>query len=123
MLKKVILLMVLLCLGVAFSAVAGDKGLTFTGKIEEIAMKTVLTPLGGSEKILTLKLDSKPKLDFRMPAKDAARYGLIDTPKPSAILLPGQVKGVGWKVKLTCDKESSFGGEPAYQVTKLEKLD
>ena len=120
MLKKVILLAVLICLSTVFAAAAAN--MTFTGKIVEIAMKTVLTPMGGSGKMVILKLDTEPSLEFQIRASDAKRIGLI-TSQSSAILLPNQVKGVGWKVTLTCDKKTAFGGVPTYLVTKLVKLD
>jgi hypothetical protein len=122
MLKKVILLLVLICAVTVFST-AAQTTLLFVGKIEEISLKTNMKPLGGSEKILVIKLDTKPKLDFRMTARDATRYKLIDTAQPSAVLTPGQVNGVGWKVRLTCNKQEILGGEPHYQVIKLERLD
>ena len=53
---------------------------------------------------------------------NAARFGLIDTDQPSAVITPGKVKGLGWKVRLTCDKKSTLG-EPTYMVTNLERLD
>jgi hypothetical protein len=123
MLKKVILLLALICAVMVLAAAAQDRGLTFVGKIEEIALKTNMTPLGAREKILALKLDTKPKLDFRMTARDATRYKLIDASRPSAVLTPGQVNGVGWKVRLTCNKITVLGGTPYYMVVKLEKLD
>jgi hypothetical protein len=123
MLKKVILLVVLICAVPVLAAAAQSKGLTFVGKIDEIAAKTQMTAIGATERFLTIKLDSKPKLDFRITARDAARFGLTDTSQPSAVLTPGQVNGVGWKVRLTCDKHEQFGGDPIYRVIKLEKLD
>ncbi|MDD2902698.1 MAG: hypothetical protein PHU44_09730 [Syntrophales bacterium] len=120
--KKIILLAVLVCMGTVVSAAAQDSVQTFTGKIEEIAMKTMLSPMGGSEKMVTLKLNTHPKLEFRMRASDATMIGLI-TSQSSAILMPNQVKGVGWKVTLTCEKKTTFGGEPVYLVTKLLKHD
>jgi hypothetical protein len=125
MLKKVLFLGVLICLVPVLAGAASERGLTFVGKIEEIAIKSTISPvgMGPGEKSLVIKLDSKPKIDFRITNKDAARYGLIDTSRTSAVLLPGQVKGVGWKVRLTCNKEERLGGEPTYLVTKLERLD
>jgi hypothetical protein len=121
--KKVIFLFLLICLVPVLAWAGSEKGLTYVGKIEEIATKTNMTPMGTREKVLVIKLDSKPKLNFRMAARDAARFGLIDNAQLKAVLTPGQVKGVGWKVRLTCDKEEQWGGEPIYQVVKLEKLD
>jgi len=79
--------------------------------------------VGATEKFLTIKLDNKPKLDFRITTEDAARFGLTDTAQPSAVITPGKIKGVGWKVRLTCDKQVKLGGEPHYMVLKLERLD
>ena len=122
MLKKIFPLLLFLVALTALAA-AAQESVTFVGKIDEIAIKTTMTPVGGMEKHLVIKLDNKPKLDIRTTPQDAARYGLIDTDQPSAVLTPGKIKGVGWKVRLTCDKKSSFGGEPVYLVTKLERLD
>jgi len=92
------------------------------GKIEEIATKTTMSPVGGMEKYLAIKLDSKPKLDFRVTYRDASSFGLIDTDHPSAVLVPGKIKGLGWKVRLTCDKKTTMS-DPIYMVTNLERLD
>jgi hypothetical protein len=123
MLKKVILLFVLICAATVFAAAAQDSGLTFLGNIEEISTKTTMTPMGGMEKYLVLKLDSKPRIDFRVTGSDAARFGIIDSSQPSAVLTPDKIKGVGWKVRLTCNKSETLGGPPIYLVTKLERLD
>ncbi|MBI4642504.1 MAG: hypothetical protein HY790_01190 [Deltaproteobacteria bacterium] len=123
MLKKIFPIVLLLLF--AFTALAGaaqDTGLTFVGKIEEIAIKTSMGPMGGMEKNLAIKLDSKPKLDIRVTTRDASRFGLIDTDQPSAVLTPGKIKGLGWKVRLTCDKKTTMS-EPFYMVTNLERLD
>ena len=123
MLKKVIILLVLALLPAVTVLAASEQttGLTFVGKIEEIASKTVMGTLG-TERFLTIKLDSKPKLDFRITAMNAARFGLIDTDQPSAVITPGKVKGLGWKVRLTCDRKTSLG-DPVYMVTNVERLD
>jgi hypothetical protein len=121
--KRVILLLVLICVAPVVAGAASEKGLTFVGNIEEISSKTQMSGIGAMERFLTIKLDSKPKLDFRITAGDAASFGLIDTAQPSAVLRPGQVKGVGWKVRLTCNKQEKFGGDPIYMVVKLERLD
>jgi len=122
MLKKIFPLVLLLVGLSAISAAARDTGLTFTGKIEEIAIKTSVGPLGGMEKNLAIKLDTKPKLDIRVSTRDAHRFGLIDTDQPSMVMTPGKIKGLGWKVRLTCDKKTTMS-EPFYVVTKLERLD
>jgi hypothetical protein len=125
MLKKVILFVLMLSLpAMVLAAPDQSTGLIFIGKIEEIALKSNISPkgMGPVEKTLAIKLDSKPHLDLRITTKDAARFGLIDTAHPSAVLMPGQVKGVGWRVRLTCDKITVFGGESIYKVVKVDRL-
>lgn len=125
MLRKVIPLIVLVCAVTVLAAVAQDK-VTFEGKIEEIAVRTTISPVGQgrTEKNLAIKLDSKPNLDISVSARDAVKFGLIDTEQPSAVLAPGRIKGVGWKVRLTCDKKTNMSlADPFYIVTKLERLD
>jgi hypothetical protein len=122
MLKKIFPLVLLLAALAVSADAASDTGLTFVGRIEEIAMKTSVGPVGSMEKSLSIKLDSKPKLDFRVNLKDAPRFGLMETDQPSAVPTPGKIKGQGWKVRLTCDKKTSMS-EPIYLVTKLERLD
>jgi hypothetical protein len=127
MLKKVILFILSLCMvtmlaGTVLAALEQTSGLTFVGKIEELAIKTTMTPVGGMEKFLAIKLDSKPKMDFRVSLKDAASYGLIDRDHLSTVLTPDKIKGLGWKVRLTCDKKSTMS-DPNYLVTNLKRLD
>lgn len=121
MLKKIFLLLVLLFAVTVLSAADKITGLIFVGKIQEVGSKTTLTPTS-TEKYLVIKLDSKPNIDFRLTATDAARFGLIEAKGPSPIITPGRVKGLGWKVRLTCDKQTTFS-ESIYMVTNLEKLD
>lgn len=123
MTKRIILFLILLSLPVM--ALAGPDqttGLTFVGKIEEIAVKSVISPTGPMEKYLSIKLDSKPKFDFRVSSKDAVSFHLLDTNQPSAVLAPGKLKGQGWKVRLTCEKKTTTR-DPFYLVTNLERLD
>lgn len=121
--KRVIPLLLLLWLVMVGAGAAQDKGLTYVGKIEEVATKTQMTAVGATDRFLTIKLDKHPGTEFRITTQDAANFGLIDTAKPSAVLRPGQVKGMGWKVRLTCDRITAFGRDPVLQVIKLEKLD
>lgn len=123
MTKNIILFLILLSLPVmALAGTEQTTGLTYIGKIEEIAVKSVISPTGPMEKYVSIKLDSKPKLDFRVTAKDAVTFHLIATDQPSAVLAPGKLKGQGWKVRLTCEKKTTMG-EPFYLVTNLERLD
>ncbi|OGP71738.1 MAG: hypothetical protein A2Y80_01725 [Deltaproteobacteria bacterium RBG_13_58_19] len=120
MLKKVIPYLVLLGAFTVLTAAAQTR-LTYVGKIQEIASKTGLT-LGSSGKYLALRLDSQPKLDFRLTVEDGVRFGLIEETGTSAVLTPGRLKGLGWKVRLTCEKKATFT-DTLYWVTNLERLD
>ena len=122
MLKKIVLLSVLFLVVAVQSGAEQTTGLVFVGKIQEISSKTTLTPTS-KENSLVIKLDSKPNTEFLLTAADGARFGLIETKGPSPILAPGRVKGLGWKVRLTCDKQSFAFGNPTYTVTNLERLD
>jgi hypothetical protein len=122
MLKKIVLLLVLLFVVMVLSGAEQTTGLIFEGKIQEISSKTTLTPTS-KENFLVIKLDSKPNVEFRLTAADGARFGLIETKGPSPIITPGRVKGLGWKVRLTCDKQTFAFSNPIYMVTNLERLD
>jgi len=125
MTKKLILFLILAALPVmVLAGTEQTTGLIYIGKIEEIAVKSVISPTGPmqKEKYVSIKLDSNPKMDFRVTAKDAVRFHLLDTDQPSAVLAPGKLKGQGWKVRLTCEKKTTMG-EPFYLVTSLDRLD
>lgn len=125
MTKKIILFLILLALPVmALAGTEQTTGLIYLGKIEEIAVKSVISPvgMGSSQKYLSIKLDSNPKMDFRVTAADAVRFHLLDTDQPSAVMAPGRLKGQGWKVRLTCEKKTT-AGEPFYLVIRLDRLD
>ncbi len=125
MTKKIILFLILLSLpAMALAGMEQTTGFIFTGKIEEIAVKSVISPvgMGPGRKFVSIKLDSKPKLDIRVTAEDAVSFHLLKTDQPSAVLTPGKLQGQGWKVRLTCDKKTT-AGEPFYLVIKLERLD
>ena len=51
------------------------------------------------------------------------RYGLIEKAGPTGVVTPKMSKGIGWRVKLTCNP--SYTGRfkaPTYRVTSLVKL-
>ena len=125
MTKKIILFLIIFTLPVmALAGMEQTTGFIFSGKIEEIAVKNVISPagIGPAKKFVSIKLDSKPKLDIRVTAEDAVSFHLLKTDQPSAVLTPGKLQGQGWKVRLTCNKMTT-AGEPFYLVVKLERLD
>ncbi len=72
----------------------------------------------------TLKLSEYPKIQFRLTPADAARFGVIDKAGPTGVVTPKMSKGMGWRVKLTCDNKNL--GEykaPVYKVTSLVRLE
>jgi hypothetical protein len=95
----------------------------FTGKITEIARASEMEPLKKGNFYL-LRLDAYPDTGFRLSSEDAVRYGVIDVTGPSGVVTPKKSKGLGWKVKLTCDgKNLGLNNAPIYKVTSLERLD
>ncbi len=102
-------------------AAYGQPGIYYTGKITEISKGTPLG-LGKTGTFFIIKLDSTPKMDFRILQEDAVRYGLIEAAGSSAVLTPKQIKGLGWQVKLTCSKEEQLGGPSLFWVKSLERM-
>jgi hypothetical protein len=95
---------------------------TFTGKITEIAMGTELDILKHA-RFYIVRLEEYPKLQFRLSLEDAEKYGLIARGGPTGVVIPKMSKGIGWRVKLTCDPY--YAGDiktPTYRVTALERL-
>ena len=89
-------LLLLLILTVHVLRDCQDTGLTFVGKIEEIATKTTMT--WATEKNLSIKLDSKPKVDsgcLTHGCRQIRPHGTTASPQRSS---PDKIKGVGWKV-------------------------
>lgn len=115
---------VCLALLIAWAGSAWGQGAkTFTGKITEIAKGTQLD-LGKSDIYYTLRLAEYHNISFRLTVDDAARFGLIDKSGVSGVPTPKMSKGVGWKVRLTCDpKNLGENKAPVYKVTSLTKLD
>ena len=103
-------------------AAYGQASKTFTGKISEIAKGTQLD-MGKSDIFYTLRLDEYPKIQFRLSLDDAVRYGVIENAGTTAILIPRMKKGLGWKVKLTCEAIDFEGFKASvYKVTSLVRL-
>ena len=103
-------------------AASGQATVYFRGKITEIS-KAMAMGLGKTGTFFIIKLDSKPKLDFRISQEDAVKFGLIEATGSAAVLTPKQLKGVGWQVKLTCSKEEqTFGIAPIYWVRSVERM-
>jgi hypothetical protein len=96
---------------------------TFTGKITEIAKGTELG-LGKKDIFYALRLDEYPNIKFRLSTEDAVRFGVIKDAGPTGVVTPKHSKGLGWKVRLTCDP-NNLGQikTPVYRVTSLVRLD
>ena len=110
-------------LGQYGTSTPGQATKSFTGKITEIAMGTELDILKHA-KFYIVRLEEFPKLQFRLSLEDAERYGLIARGGPTGVVTPKMSKGIGWRVKLTCDP--FYAGDiktPTYRVTVLEKLE
>jgi hypothetical protein len=100
----------------------GQARKTFTGKISEIAKGTQLG-IGKSDTFYTLRLGEYPRIQFRLSPDDAVRYGVIENAGTTAILIPRMKKGLGWKVKLTCEAiDLSEFKASVYKVTSLVRL-
>jgi hypothetical protein len=95
---------------------------TFTGKIQDIRKATTLGP-GKRGTFYTIKLANEPRTEFRLSDDDAVRYGLVAAVGPSMVVTPKMKKGLGWKVRLTCDNPTGSLSAPVYRVRSLERLD
>jgi hypothetical protein len=94
---------------------------TFTGKIQDIGKATELD-VGQHEKYYVLKLDSQPQAEFRLTPEEAVRSGVIDTAGLSQVVTPRHKKGLGWRVRLTCDSNPEGTRKaPIYKVKYLER--
>ena len=121
--SKIILGLVLVLLLVDLSPIFGQAGKTFTGKIIEISKGSELD-LNKKDTFYILRLDEYLKVKFRLTPEDAVRFGVIDTTGTSGVITPRMSKGLGWKVKLTCDpKNLGENAAPIYKVTAMVKLE
>lgn len=121
--RKIILglALVLLIAGVGPAFAQATK--TFTGKIAEIAKGTELN-VGMNDIFYIVRLDEYPNIQFRLSLEDAVRFGVIEAAGPTAVLSPKMNKGLGWKVKLTCDAKAVGSLKfPVYKVISLVRLD
>jgi hypothetical protein len=120
--SKLILGLVLVLLLVDLGPIFGQASKVFTGTITEIAKGTELD-IAKRGTFYILRLDEYARAQFRLSSEDAVRYGLIVKAGPTGIVTPKMSKGIGWKVKLTCDP--AYAGDlktPTYRVTSLVKL-
>ncbi len=120
---KFILGVVLVVLLGAGAPVAGQTTKTFTGKIIEIAKGTELD-IAKTEVFYLVRLEEHPKIKFRLTPEDAVKFGVIDQAGPTGVVTPKMSKGLGWKVKLTCNA-NKFGelNAPVYKVISVERLE
>jgi hypothetical protein len=112
-----------LVLVIAWVGVAhGQASKTFTGKIQEIAKGTQLD-VGKKDTYYILRIEDYSNIDFRLTSEDAVRFGVIEAAGPTGVVTPKMSKGLGWKVKLTCDaKKTGPLKAPVYKVISLERL-
>ncbi len=120
--SKLILGLTLVLLLVDLGPIFGQAGKVFTGKITEIARGMELD-IAKHDTFYILRLEEYDRAQFRLTSEDAVRYGLIEKAGPTGIVTPKMSKGIGWRVKLTCDPK--YAGDlksPTYRVTSLVKL-
>jgi hypothetical protein len=120
--SKLIIGLVLVLLLVDLGPIFGQASKVFTGTISEIAKGTELD-IAKQGTFYILRLNEYVKEQFRLSSEDAVRYGLIEQAGPTGVVTPRMSKGIGWRVKLTCDP--SYAGDlksPTYRVTSLVKL-
>lgn len=121
--SKIILGLILVLLLVDLGPIFGQAGKTFTGKISEIAKGSELD-INKRDVYYILRLDEYPKIMFRLTPADAVRFGVIESSGTSGVITPRMSKGLGWKVKLTCDPNNLGENKaPVYKVTGLVKLE
>jgi hypothetical protein len=94
----------------------------FSGKISEIARGTELD-IAKKGTFYVLRLKEHPSIEFRLSTGDAVKFGVIEAAGSTGVMTPKQTKGLGWKVKLTCDgKNLGLVKAPVYQVVSLQRL-
>ncbi len=120
--NRLIIAFVLVLLLVDLGPIFGEGSKVFTGTIAEIAKGTELD-IAKHGTFYILRLEENARAQFRLSSEDAVHYGLIEQAGPTGVVTPKMSKGIGWKVKLTCDP--SYAGDsksPTYRVTSLVKL-
>lgn len=117
------LLALWLVLAIAWAGAAHGQGSKiFTGRIQEIARGTQLDAVK-KDTYYTLRIEDYPNIEFRIASEDAVRFGVIEAAGPTGVATPKMSKGLGWKVKLTCDaKKTGPLKTPVYKVISLERL-
>jgi len=120
---KIILSMALAFLLAGSGPVFGQATKTFTGKISEIAKGSELD-IAKRDIFYTLRLAEHPGILFRLTPEEAVRSGVIEATGNTVVLTPRMSKGLGWKVKLTCEARYTGGAEfPTYRVLAVERLE
>jgi|WetSurMetagenome_2_1015567.scaffolds.fasta_scaffold1122221_1 hypothetical protein len=103
-------------------AALGQATKSFTGKITEIARGTQLD-VGKTGTFYMVRLEEYPNIEFRLASEDAVRFGVVEAGGPAQVVTSKMSKGLGWKVKLTCDANKTGSLKtPVYKVISLERL-
>ncbi len=103
--------------------VFGQATKTFTGKISEIDRGTELD-VDKRDIFYTLRLAEHPGFIFRLTPEEAVKSGVIEATGNTVVLTPRMSKGLGWKVKLTCEARYTGKSEsPTYRVLAVERLE
>ncbi|MDO9531210.1 MAG: hypothetical protein Q7O12_03655 [Deltaproteobacteria bacterium] len=103
-------------------AAHGQATKSFTGKITEIARGTQLD-VGKSGTFYMVRLEEYPNIEFRLASEDAVRFGVVAAGGPAQVVTSKMSKGLGWKVKLTCDTHKTGSlKNPVYKVISLVRL-
>jgi len=112
-----------LALVIAWAGAAhGQATKTFTGTIIELSRGTELD-VGKKDTFYMLRIEDYPNTEFRFTSEDAVRFGIVAPGGPGQVLISKMSKGVGWKVKLTCDAHKTGSlKNPVYKVISLERL-
>jgi hypothetical protein len=112
-----------LALVIAWAGVAQAQATkSFTGTIMELARGTQLGP-GKKDTFYTLRIEDYPNTEFRLASEDAVKFGIVAPGGPGQVLTSKMSKGVGWKVKLTCDANKTGSlKNPVYKVISLERV-
>jgi hypothetical protein len=121
--RRKVLIGLWLVLVIAWAGAAhGQAGKVFTGKIQEIAKGTELKD-GKRDTYFILRIDDYPNIEFRLTSEDAVRFGVVEAAGLTGVATPKMSKGLGWKVKLTCDSNKTGSlTSPTYKVISLERL-
>jgi hypothetical protein len=103
-------------------AALGQATKSFTGKITEIARGTIMD-VGKKGTFYMMRLEDYPNIEFRLASEDAVRFGVVEAGGPAQVVTSKMSKGLGWKVKLTCDAYKTGSLKtPVYKVISLERL-